>query len=535
MEQTMPLKDWVRKVLYIIAIAKKDKDIIYNPEKLTKDFSYLVRKYHGDGIDPPRAARKILNWAEKKGEGEMPEEPSYEPQDEKGIFESKICRMIDEEVNTVIDSPEENEGYGDIPIRLSYAVLNVFQRYWEGQGDPLYAVLSRRGNSVDWVTVKASQEEIDRLEEVARKILEDPETEEGEKATAKQLLDTLPNNDGDDLLLYLENDDNLYNRWFTPIVKNLVRKQAVGRYDHFLAIKGFLYLVDAAAKKYTQEFEEGQIWNKVFPKNVRIEVAKKLVSEFEYDFEDGQYSHFIPKKYQVKKEENKLEEDNINIKESDKQMKKEIKSHGLPGYKKQSYFKPEDPEPDTERLDLLKGLTIVGVEDMKKKGYDFINLKMSDGGVFRVYSGNWYTTGESSVKESDKQMKITKESLLKIIREEIEKVIKEEPIESNPQYGKEEDHSETPDETNTPLKEDKEELEEEEVRGKGEEDYSEVDHLVAEKKEKLKEEAPPGRESQVKALKKELPKTYIDKKSDERKESNPWAVSWAQYNKSKKE
>ena len=368
MEQTMPLKDWVRKVLYIIAIAKKDKDIIYNPEKLTKDFSYLVRKYHGDGIDPPRAARKILNWAEKKGEGEMPEEPSYEPQDEKGIFESKICQMIDEEANTVIDSPEENEG-----------------------------------------TISA-----------------------------------------DELLMYLENDGDLYTRWFTPIVKNLVRKQAAGRYDHFLAIKGFLYLVDAAAKKYTQEFEEGQIWNKVFPKNVRIEVAKKLVSEFEYDFEDGQYSDFIPKKYQVKKEESKLEED-------------------------------------------------------------------------------------ENIKENDKQMKITKESLLKIIREEIEKVIKEEPIESNPQYGKEEDFSETPDETNTPLKEDKEELEEEEVRGKGEEDYSEVDHLVAEKKEKLKEETPPGRESQVKALKKELPKTYIDKKSDERKESNPWAVSWSSYQKSKKE
>lgn len=54
----------------------------------------------------------------------------------------------------------------------------------------------------------------------------------------------------------------------------------------------------------------------------------------------------------------------------------------------------------------------------------------------------------------------------------------------------------------------------------------------------LKEEAPPGREDQVKGLKKhigdDIPKTYVDKETGERKESNPYALAWAQHNKSGK-
>lgn len=72
-------------------------------------------------------------------------------------------------------------------IKLSYAVFNVFQRYWEGQGDELYAVLSRRGTSVDWVTLRASPAEIRRLKEVAKEI-HDTSDDAGEVRTAKSLI-----------------------------------------------------------------------------------------------------------------------------------------------------------------------------------------------------------------------------------------------------------------------------------------------------------------------------------------------------------
>jgi hypothetical protein len=77
-----------------------------------------------------------------------------------------------------------------IPMKLGYDVYNVFQRYWDGQSDPLYAVLSRRGNSVDWVTVFASPEEVKRLKQVAEEILKTSQ-EQGERRTAQALLQRL--------------------------------------------------------------------------------------------------------------------------------------------------------------------------------------------------------------------------------------------------------------------------------------------------------------------------------------------------------
>jgi hypothetical protein len=64
---------------------------------------------------------------------------------------------------------ELRRGRGGRPaneITLGYGVLRVFSQWWYGQGDPLYAVLSRRGNSVDLVTLEASREERHLLEDL---------------------------------------------------------------------------------------------------------------------------------------------------------------------------------------------------------------------------------------------------------------------------------------------------------------------------------------------------------------------------------
>jgi len=73
------------------------------------------------------------------------------------------------------------------PVELTYADLNVFQRYWWGQWDPLYAVLSRRGNSVGRVTLEASEEELERLQDVAEEIIRKSD-DSGEVRTAKAYL-----------------------------------------------------------------------------------------------------------------------------------------------------------------------------------------------------------------------------------------------------------------------------------------------------------------------------------------------------------
>lgn len=100
------------------------------------------------------------------------------------LSEDQIARLG--QVNLELEKLDVNR----LKVRLGYDVYNVFQRYWCGQGDHLYAVLSRRGGSVDFVTLDASVEEVDRLEEVANYIIEHS-SDEAEVRVAKRLVENL--------------------------------------------------------------------------------------------------------------------------------------------------------------------------------------------------------------------------------------------------------------------------------------------------------------------------------------------------------
>ena len=90
-----------------------------------------------------------------------------------------------------------------------------------------------------------------------------------------------------ELILFVDNDGDLYRQQFMPIIENLARKIKRGVYDPTLAIKLWMYLMDAGAKKYIKDIggldeQENVSWNKAFPKNVR-EMAAKEISEREYE------------------------------------------------------------------------------------------------------------------------------------------------------------------------------------------------------------------------------------------------------------
>jgi hypothetical protein len=57
-----------------------------------------------------------------------------------------------------------------------------------------------------------------------------------------------------ELVLYIENDSELYRQQTQPWILNLARKRYKGRYDEKPAVKALLYLVDAGFKKYRKEF-----------------------------------------------------------------------------------------------------------------------------------------------------------------------------------------------------------------------------------------------------------------------------------------
>ena len=76
--------------------------------------------------------------------------------------------------------------------------------------------------------------------------------------------------EAEDLILFIENDHDLYFQRFVPIIKNIQRRKKRGDYDHSKAPKLWSYIVDAGAKKYHKECKVlNYKWHEQFPKEVR--------------------------------------------------------------------------------------------------------------------------------------------------------------------------------------------------------------------------------------------------------------------------
>lgn len=102
------------------------------------------------------------------------------------------------------------------------------------------------------------------------------------------------------LVLWIDNNEPLQ-RQLGACYKNLTIKKAQGKYDAAKAPKLFMYLVDRAAQHYCKELEGEGSWNRVFPKSVREEAAKELTDRFEKLYNNGEFTMYVPKKYQSKR------------------------------------------------------------------------------------------------------------------------------------------------------------------------------------------------------------------------------------------
>jgi hypothetical protein len=103
-----------------------------------------------------------------------------------------------------------------------------------------------------------------------------------------------------ELELYVDNDGDLYRQQYQPILKNLATKKARGIYQHHLAVKLFMYLMESGAKKYAKEFSVGTDWSTMFNVPTRLEVAERFAKHFETEYDTAAYNHLLPKKYQPK-------------------------------------------------------------------------------------------------------------------------------------------------------------------------------------------------------------------------------------------
>src|SRR5262249_9517272 len=93
----------------------------------------------------------------------------------------------------------------------------------------------------------------------------------------------------DELMLYLENDADLY-RQKDAFLANMHRRMKKGTYDPVQGRKLWLYYVDRAAKKYAHEF--GGTWHRIFPTEDRREVARELEQQERHALERGEYERY---------------------------------------------------------------------------------------------------------------------------------------------------------------------------------------------------------------------------------------------------
>ena len=107
------------------------------------------------------------------------------------------------------------------------------------------------------------------------------------------LLESLEEDDVDDhavreLVLYAENDGDLYQRSAAPIMKNLSKKWAKGVYDHEKAIKLWKYHADRSAKKYGMDFGNNDGF-RIFTPRDRWEAAKEFADSWQAELDAGNF------------------------------------------------------------------------------------------------------------------------------------------------------------------------------------------------------------------------------------------------------
>jgi len=94
-----------------------------------------------------------------------------------------------------------------------------------------------------------------------------------------------------ELQLYIDNDSTIY-RQLTSIYKNLIRKKKNGTYKHELAPKLFMYVVEAAAKKYTRDYSSKDTkWHELFPTNLRKALSEEMADDFDENYKTGEFAH----------------------------------------------------------------------------------------------------------------------------------------------------------------------------------------------------------------------------------------------------
>jgi hypothetical protein len=101
---------------------------------------------------------------------------------------------------------------------------------------------------------------------------------------------SMPTPDADsttELILFIENDGNLYKQMTVPIYKNLQKKYGTEKYDRRLALVSFRNLTDEGAKRYESGGVRRGPTPSYFTPAVRTWSAVRLLEDFESELDAG--------------------------------------------------------------------------------------------------------------------------------------------------------------------------------------------------------------------------------------------------------
>jgi hypothetical protein len=88
-----------------------------------------------------------------------------------------------------------------------------------------------------------------------------------------------------ELLLFTENDGELYRQMRLPLLKRLEYSKRKGVYNKERAIQWFLNVINVSAKKYNKEFASPN--DKIFTMADKREVARQMTEKFETEYALG--------------------------------------------------------------------------------------------------------------------------------------------------------------------------------------------------------------------------------------------------------
>lgn len=107
-----------------------------------------------------------------------------------------------------------------------------------------------------------------------------------ENEASEALIEEVDEDSVRELVLYAENDGQLYQQSTAPIQKNLSKKWQKGIYDHDKAIQLWKYHADRAAKAYGREFSNND-GLKIFSPAVRKAAAEEFANDWKAELEAG--------------------------------------------------------------------------------------------------------------------------------------------------------------------------------------------------------------------------------------------------------